>query len=574
MLQTMSECIETACIAGKLYRSENWRKVQICSFPFFPMGVLPSSIESYLRDAGFSPSELLILQRLIQEDAMTVRELASKTGKSIGALDQAIKKLLSKEIISREVINDQPKYTFATLQPIIKWMQEDMRRKQEQMERRHQNFESFVASLKLDKNRPEMNYFEGWDGLKKAYSLLLNTGDLMLEYDPAVYKAEEDPLRDFKVEYFRERRRRRIFPRILAPDTTYGRRFQSSDAFEYRKTVLLPPENFPIHFHKIITKGIVACISYKDQRACFIRYPEFAESERMVFDKLWNDAEVAEKARGELHSQASAKPIAVIVPLKTRLTSALREFFLSKASIPSFILFAVLSAGITLGMYQYTRNLNLQRIRERAISIVATAALQIDSKDLDQLHDSSDIKKPVYKKIIDQLNNIRDQNTDVKYIYILRPIDNINRFVFVADADSIDPNAKKDLNGDGIINSTDDLVAPGDEYISQNSMNAGRDSPAADEKPYTDQWGTFISGAAPIKSIGNKTVAVIGIDIFASKLDELSSKTLIPLYFLSLLVLFLCIRFGAKNKPLLKEVYKVVYLRSGLLTCLILYSLH
>jgi hypothetical protein len=57
----------------------------------FVMNTLPSSIESYLEEAGFTVLEVLILKRLLEEEALTVREIASKTGKSSGAIDQAMR---------------------------------------------------------------------------------------------------------------------------------------------------------------------------------------------------------------------------------------------------------------------------------------------------------------------------------------------------------------------------------------------------------------------------------------------------------------------------------------------------
>ncbi|HVW66637.1 MAG TPA: hypothetical protein VHA78_02805 [Candidatus Peribacteraceae bacterium] len=50
------------------------------------MTSLPSSIEVYLEEAGFSGTEILILKKLLEEDALTLRELAAKTGKRTNTL--------------------------------------------------------------------------------------------------------------------------------------------------------------------------------------------------------------------------------------------------------------------------------------------------------------------------------------------------------------------------------------------------------------------------------------------------------------------------------------------------------
>src|SRR3989344_4462066 len=178
------------------------------------MDSLPHSVEEYLLEAGFSQTEILVLKKLLQEDALTLRELASKTGKSTGVLDLAIKKLLRKKIVEKKSINDYEKFALTSMQAIVKWMEQDMKEKRDSLLRRHQNFETFIATLKLDKSRPEIEYFSGENGIKQAYLHLLSFGKEMLHYLPVTTTAENDPLRDFHVSYFRERRSKGIFSRV------------------------------------------------------------------------------------------------------------------------------------------------------------------------------------------------------------------------------------------------------------------------------------------------------------------------------------------------------------------------
>ena len=95
------------------------------------MNSLPSSVEAYLKEADFSSTELLVLKRLLQEDALTLREIAAKTGKSTGVLDMAVKKLMSKSIVTKEGINETTKYSIKSLEPILAWLEKDMEKKHE-----------------------------------------------------------------------------------------------------------------------------------------------------------------------------------------------------------------------------------------------------------------------------------------------------------------------------------------------------------------------------------------------------------------------------------------------------------
>lgn len=520
-----------------------------------PMNSLPSSIETALQEAGFTPTEVMILKHLVEEPPTTVRQLASKTGKSTGVIDQAMKKLLKKGIVAREVVNDTPRYAIHSLESIMDWMEEDTKWKREMLIRRHQNFESFVSSLTIDRDRPDVAYFEGAAGLKQAYMKLLECNSKeMLSSLPVTHKEEEDPLRDFRVQYFRERRKRGIVLRVLAHNTPLSRRFQSRDVFEYRKTVLLPADRYPIPFEKIVIGDTLACFDHKAEKACLIRFPQLAEAERRFFDMIWGEYErlALENQKDDAEPKLSEE-----ISLKTRVLSGAREFFLSRKSIATFVICGVLAAFFTFILYKHNVYLNTQRIRERAMSIAATGTLDFAAEELDELRTVEDIKKPVYADVIRKLNEIRNQNPSVAFVYIMRPTARSSEWEFVADADSIDPFVKKDLNGDGIIDEEDHLSPPGEKYSDPDVelMKFALKAPFASEASFHTQWGELISGWAGISDREGNAVAVLGVDFSAEQIAILSKDTFAPIYsFTIIFVLFVFMRLAAFNKPFIKEL--------------------
>ncbi|MBU1122960.1 hypothetical protein KJ652_00030, partial [Patescibacteria group bacterium] len=267
--------------------------------------------------------------------------------------------------------------------------------------------------------------------------------------------------------------------------------------------------------------------------------PEMAQSENAMFEMVWRRG--VKEGGGEDKVEVEEE-----VGLKTKVVAGVREFFLSRKSIAAFALCAVLAASVTFGLYRYSVNLNTERVRERVMAIAATAAPEIDADDLDLLHTWRDSEKTVYKKVVMQLQHIRERNEGVVYVYIMRLTNNPYYFEFVADADSLDINSDMDLTKDGLRN---DTLAPGHLYydytaksspIYKSMINGTIES---DAMPYADIWGTWIAGNAPIKDDFGKVVAVIGVDIDASEIQILTNRSFkIVVWFIVLFLLFVFIR--------------------------------
>jgi hypothetical protein len=230
------------------------------------------------------------------------------------------------------------------------------------------------------------------------------------------------------------------------------------------------------------------------------------------------------------------------------MVSAVREFFLSRKSVVAFAICSVFAASVTWGVYRYTYHLNLQRLRERAMGIAATAALQFDVHELEKIQSYKDVSKPEYRKIVEALNDIREQNPNVKYAYIMKPTSDPYFWQFIADADSHPLLPFVDLNGDGLLN---DQVAPGhvwlDEEPGKSAIVRGLTEPGADENAYKDPWGTWIGGVAPIMK-NNLPFAIIGVDFNASDVAKMTFAAMTPWVLMLLFVVMLIVfRLLAQN---------------------------
>ncbi len=505
----------------------------------FPMTGLPIHIEEYLKDTGFTATEILVLRRLLEGTALTLREMASKTGKSTGVLDQSCKKLLRKKIISKEVINGTPKYVLASIEAVREWVRQDMGRKKDQLTRRHDDFESYIESIIVEKDRPDMEYFEGFDGIQRAYLKLLDLAEgELLHYIPIQYKEEEDPLRDFRVDFFRKRRKKEVFSRVITSNSSLGRRFQSRDVFEYRKTVLIPEEKYPFLFEQVIAGNVFACINHQEQKAYFINFPHLVQSERIIFESLWDEY------KGGSNDEQNTEDI---VPLKTRTASGLREFFLSKSLMLSITSCMVIALCITYGLYFYTLNIVKEEIALRLMSVAITASSQINAKDLENLQFVRDMKTSEYQRVFNLLNEIKNGNSQIKYAYIFRPTKDKTLYQFVADAES---NYYLPNIGD---TNLEEIVPPGTYYdVSNFDSYMKTDAfkyPIANKDFSTDKWGTFISASAPIFDQYGTGIAMLGLDMDISDVVESTRKKFRPIiFFLCIFIISFFIRIGSLFK--------------------------
>lgn len=525
------------------------------------MDLLPSSVESYLQEAGFSGTEIFVLKRLMEDDAMSLREMAIKTGKSTGVLDQAVKKLLKKGIVDRIDVNGHHKYGLHSLTAVREWMEEDMQHKQDMLLRKQRNFDAFISSLAKDKERPEMEHFDGIEGIKQAYMALLSKDTKeFLMYVPVTCKEEDDELRDFRVQYFRERRRRGIFSRVLAHTTPLGHRYQNRDPFEYRKTILLPEDEYPFTFEQIIAGDTIACFNHPEHKVCFIHYPHLVQSQRLLFESLWRTGERGAKIVAIKTDMAI--PVSTNIPLQTRAFSNVRNFFLSPHSIFIFLIFICISAIATFALYKSNQSVNFQRMQDKVTAIARTGALQMDINDLQQLNKKNDYLKPQWQKVVNQLIDIRTKNTDIMYVYIFRKSkEDPNGLEFIADSHSLNPFANTDndstndidMNGDGKVDGSptggDYQSWPGQQYPTPPS--AAFDSfngLSASKSFYEDQFGKVVTGYAPVFNEKGNIIAMFAVDIQSTKLDELTAHSFVPLLvFLIIFISFVVVRIIANG---------------------------
>ena len=171
----------------------------------------------------------------------------------------------------------------------------------------------------------------------------------------------------------------------------------------------------------------------------------------------------------------------------------------------SFILLILLITALT---YAYTcteaKKALKETVREELTEVISLVSSQIKGDRLEKLISlkPEDQGSSVHKELVAWLMNFRENSSDLANIYILRKEG--DKLFFLLD--------------DAYLETPDDVAVIGEEYTDYDEaiMN-GFNAPTASAEFYSDKWGTFLSGYAPIKNERGETVALVGVDMKVEK---------------------------------------------------------
>ena len=190
--------------------------------------------------------------------------------------------------------------------------------------------------------------------------------------------------------------------------------------------------------------------------------------------------------------------------------------------------FAVLLVSGSTGGYFYfiaARSL-METIQSRLENSAALIGQTLDATELESIRDASDRTSPIYERTLDLLRSLGRTNPDIAFVYVMRHSG--GRVYFVLDSDESEQQA-----------------LPGREYMERMpSLMLGFQRPSADDRVYEDEWGSFMSGYAPLRN-GNGEY-LVGLDMRAEELQQKLEAVRIA----ATLSLALCHRVGGVVQPL------------------------
>ncbi len=211
-----------------------------------------------------------------------------------------------------------------------------------------------------------------------------------------------------------------------------------------------------------------------------------------------------------------------------------------KHLLTSVLVGIVAIAMLLLGFLLVYRGHSLveQQLRDRLRDAAAAGTLEINGDVLQQIRSPADANSPVFIDTVHRLRRLRDSITNVSSVYLMRKTNDPNTFSFIADGAMLDSKKELDDNHDGNVEANEAAPTIAQLYdVSKFPVlrNEAFLRPTVDTAFTTDQWGTVISGYAPVRTSSGKVVAVLGIDMNAQ--DFLGQTRDLGTEFLTFLVL-------------------------------------
>ncbi|MGC8784161.1 MAG: cache domain-containing protein [Armatimonadota bacterium] len=174
-----------------------------------------------------------------------------------------------------------------------------------------------------------------------------------------------------------------------------------------------------------------------------------------------------------------------------------------------FISVAVVSLASGVLLQRKAENALHHEVRQNLVRLARVAALHVDG-DRHLQWKPQDAFTPEYRKAIAPFYRLMEASRDIYDIYtcVLRD----GKVYFVLGTPDYDPKTgKPDYSY---------LNKPYDEATPE-MLRALRSGVAiAENRLYTDQWGTVISGYAPIRDSAGKLVGIVGVDLHVNEYRE------------------------------------------------------
>ncbi len=235
----------------------------------------------------------------------------------------------------------------------------------------------------------------------------------------------------------------------------------------------------------------------------------------------------------------------------------MRDFFRPSATdrvkgfLPSVLIAVLIVLTLILsGAFFFRRGQTMMEVqlKDKLRSTAAAAATQFSGDLVGTIRDGDTLgTSPALVTAVSKLNALRNDVSNIRYAYIMKRTEDPRMLKFVADADLERTDKELDLDGSGTVDEDEEASKPGDLYDWTEFPVLGEEAflhPSVDDEVGSDQWGSILSGYAPIRGESGTVIGILGIDMAADDFKSFSQSIFSPITFLLVAFAILCIAGG------------------------------
>ncbi len=237
-------------------------------------------IENLLKESGFLDKEIAIYFAILEMGRGTVAEISRKAtiNRSTGYV--ILDSLAGKGLVS--VSGKEPKQEYVAESPenLINYINAEAD-KQKKLANDASVLLPELVSLHKVGDRPRVRFYEGLAGLEYVYDDTLTSKEDI--YSTSTYEEMHDALPKYFETYYSRRVKKNIFIRTFVADTPLARIRKANDAKEFRETILVPQDKFPLPTDIEIYGNKVMIASWREKLGIIIESQEIATTLRSAF---------------------------------------------------------------------------------------------------------------------------------------------------------------------------------------------------------------------------------------------------------------------------------------------------
>lgn len=240
-------------------------------------------MKKLLKDLGFNSKEINVYLALIEFGMQPASNIAKKTGYPKSTVLFLFDNLLKKGYI-RKSNKGRVQYFYADPSDLEKAKSQEMKAEQEALSKAIPLLNEFKSPYSSE---PKVTFFEGIDGCKKAYSMLLESSTEVLEFG-AHNDLEEKFGKDFMDKFIDKRTKNKVFLKAMANKDPIHKNLCKLDKKNLREIQFLPSKNGNLYSSIAIFENKVLLLNlYRDAFAILIENKEMSETMKTIFNISW-----------------------------------------------------------------------------------------------------------------------------------------------------------------------------------------------------------------------------------------------------------------------------------------------